>query len=76
MMYSDVRSAKHPRFRYFALNTEMCQHALQAGQVYIQQHPKNARLSVDELCDMIGTSFSPAMSVAALVLSREHIPTG
>ena len=58
MMYSDGRFARHPRFRYFALNTEMRWRALQAGRVYIRQHPEDARLSVDELRDMVSTSFS------------------
>ena len=58
MMYSDGRVARHPRLRYFALNSEMCWRALQAGCVYICQHPEDARLSVDELHDMVSTSFS------------------
>jgi len=32
MMYKDGRFARHPRFRYFALNTEMRWRALQAGR--------------------------------------------
>ena len=43
--YDDGRFARHPRFRYFALNSEMRWRALQAGRVYIKQHPKDARLS-------------------------------
>ena len=58
MMYSDGRFTKHSHFRYFALNTEMHWRALQAGCVYIRQHPEDARLSVDELRDMVSTSFS------------------
>ena len=58
IMYNDGRFARHPRFRYFALNTEMRWRALQAGHVYVRQHPEDARLSVDELRDMVGTSFS------------------
>ena len=53
-MYSDGPFARHPRFRYFALNTEMPWHALQAGRVYVRQHPHDARLSVEELRDMVG----------------------
>ena len=45
---------KHPRFRYFALNTEMRWRALQAGRVYVQQHPNDDRLTVDDLRDMVG----------------------
>lgn len=31
VMYDNGRFAIHPRFRFFALNTEMCWRALQAG---------------------------------------------
>ena len=61
MLYQDGRFAKHPRFRYFALNTKMRWRALQAGRIYIQQHPEDAQLSVSELREMVatsGTSFS------------------
>ena len=54
MMYADSRFARHPRFRYFALNTEMRWRALQAGRIYVRQHPHDAQLSVDELREMIG----------------------
>ena len=53
-MYGDGQFAKHPRFRYFALNTVMRWRALQAGRVYIKKHPKDARLTLDELRDMVG----------------------
>ena len=53
MLYKDERFAKHPRFRYFALNTEMRWCALQTGRIYVQQHPHDAHLSVAELQDMI-----------------------
>ena len=54
MQYDDGRFARHPRFRFFALNTEMRHRALQTGRVYIRQHPGDAQLSLDELRDMIG----------------------
>ena len=54
MLYHDGRFAKHPRFRYFALNTEMRHRALQAGRIYVRQHPDDDHLSVDELRDMVG----------------------
>ena len=53
MKYEDGRFAKHPRFRYFALNTEMHWHALQTGRIYIRQHPRDARLTLEELKDMV-----------------------
>ena len=54
MMFEDRRFARHPRFRYFALNTEMRWRALQAGRIYVRQHPHDAQLSVEELRDMVG----------------------
>jgi len=54
MMYKDGCFAKHPRFRYFALNTEMRWLALQIGSIYVHQHPHDARLTVEELRDMVG----------------------
>ena len=56
MLYRDGRFSKHPRFRYFALNTEMRWRALQAGRIYIRQHPEDARLSVSDLREMVGTT--------------------
>ena len=44
--YKDGRFAKHPRFPYFALNTVMRWRVLQAGRIYVRQHPNDARLSV------------------------------
>ena len=54
LKYEDGRFARHPRFRFFALNTEMRWRALQAGRIYIQQHPGDAQLTVDDLRDMAG----------------------
>ena len=54
LLYKDGRFARHPRFRYFALNTEMRWRALQAGRIYIRQHPHDAQLLVEELRDMVG----------------------
>ena len=54
MQYHDGRFAKHPRFRYFALNTEMRHRALQTGRIFVRQNPHDDHLSVDELRDMIG----------------------
>ena len=41
LMYADGR---HPCFRYFSLNTEMRWRALQAGRIYVRQHPHDAQL--------------------------------
>ena len=61
LRYDDGKFARHPHFRYFALNTEMQWRALQAGCVYIKQHPKDAHISLDELKSMVecgGEQFS------------------
>ena len=44
LIYADCRFARHPRFRYFALNTEMHWRALHAGRIYVCQHPHDAQL--------------------------------
>ena len=54
MLYHDGHFARHPRFRYFALNTEMRWRALQSGRIYVRQHPHDAQLTVEELRDMVG----------------------
>ena len=54
MRYGHGQFAKHSRFRYFALNTEMRWHALQTGRIFINQHPKDAHLTFEELRDMVG----------------------
>ena len=51
-MMTDV-SPRHLRFRFFALNTEMRHCALQAGRVYVKQHPGDGQLSLDELRDIM-----------------------
>ena len=61
MMYEDGRFARHPRFRYFALNTEMRWRALQAERIYVRQHPHDAQVSVEEFRRMVsreGEAFS------------------
>ena len=61
LMYRDGRFARHPRFRYFALNTEMRHRALGAGQIYVKQNTTDAQLTVQELRDMVsvgGEAFS------------------
>ena len=53
MLYENGRFAKHPRFRYFALNPEMRWRALQTGRIFVRQHPHDAQLSVEGLRDMV-----------------------
>jgi len=53
MLYHDQRFAKHPRFRYFALNTQMRHRALQTGRIYVRQNPEDGHLTVDELRELV-----------------------
>ena len=53
LMYAGGRFARHPRFRYFALNTEMCWRALQAGWIYFHQHPHDAQLFFFDCVNMV-----------------------
>ena len=58
--YADVvdgkyywRFASHPRFPYWALNMKMRHQLLSQSNVYMQQHPTDAELTVEDLQDMI-----------------------
>lgn len=53
MFYHDGRFARHPRFRYYALNTQMRHRALQTGRIYVKQHPNDAHLSTEDLREMV-----------------------
>ena len=53
LMYADGRFARHRHFRYFALNTEMCWLALQAGWICVHQHPHNAQLFFFDCVNMV-----------------------
>ena len=53
LMYADGRFARHPRFRYFALNTEMCWLALQADWICVRQHPHDAQLFFFDCVNMV-----------------------
>ena len=55
LLYDDGRFAKHSRFRYFALNTEMRWRAIETGRIYVRQNPNDDHLTIDELRDMVGT---------------------
>ena len=53
LMYADGRFARHPCFCYFALNTEMCWLALQAGWICVRQHPHDAQLFFFDCVNMV-----------------------
>ena len=56
MRYKDGRFARHPRLRYFALNTMMRWRALETARVFVKQNPSDAALTVEELREMTKTS--------------------
>ena len=60
MLYDNGCFARHPRFRFFALNTEMRHRAVQTGRVYVHQHPGDGQLSLNELRDMVGRQGRPS----------------
>ena len=52
MRHYDGRFARHPRFRYFALNTMMRWRALETGRIYVRQNVGDAQISVRQLRTM------------------------
>ena len=52
------RFASHPRFPYWALNMKQRHELLSQSKIYIQQHPCDASLTVEQLQEMVGTMSS------------------
>jgi hypothetical protein len=53
MWYKDGRFARHPRWRYFALNSTMRWRALQEGKVYVKQNLSDSQIVVSDIQEMI-----------------------
>jgi hypothetical protein len=53
MHYEDGRFARHPRFRYWALNTIFRHRAKEASRWYAKSHPEDGALSIEEIREMI-----------------------
>ena len=53
MWYKDGRFARHPRWRYFALNSIMRWRALQEGKVYVRQNLNDEQIDVTDIQEMI-----------------------
>ncbi|CAB4407286.1 unnamed protein product [Rhizophagus irregularis] len=53
LWYKDGRFARHPRWRYFALNSSMRWRALQEGQIYVKQNLKEEQINVLDIQEMI-----------------------
>ncbi|KAJ7440710.1 hypothetical protein B0H11DRAFT_2252723 [Mycena galericulata] len=53
MRYKDGRFARHPRFRYWALNTIMRHDAKKASQWFTTTHKEDKELTVEEIKEML-----------------------
>ncbi|KAK3917404.1 ATP-dependent DNA helicase RRM3 [Frankliniella fusca] len=51
--YHDERFAKHPRYRFFALNSMMRWTALSDGNMFVEQNPEYGSMTVKELKDKL-----------------------
>ncbi|CAG8641197.1 7999_t:CDS:2 [Cetraspora pellucida] len=52
LKYKGGRFARHPQWRYFALNSQMRWKALQEGRIYIKQCQDGIQLSVEEIQEL------------------------
>src|SRR2546421_106808 len=53
LLYKDGRFARHSRWRYFALNSQMRWRALQEGKVYIKQSLNDTQITVEDIQERI-----------------------
>ena len=53
LWYKDGRFAKHPRWRYFALNSVMRWRALQEGKIYVRQNLSDNQITVSDIQEII-----------------------
>lgn len=53
LKYKDGRFARHPRWRYFTLNSQMRWRALQEGKVYVKQNLNGEQYSIDDVQKMV-----------------------
>lgn len=53
LQYKDGRFARHTRWRYFALNSQMRWRALQEGKVYVKQNLTDSELTVADIQEKI-----------------------
>ena len=53
LWYKDGRFARHPRWRYFALNSSMRWRALSEGQIYVKQNLSDEQIDVTDIQEMI-----------------------
>lgn len=48
------RFSNHPCFPYWGLNVKQCSQLPSQGNIYLQQHPEDANLTIDDMKSMIG----------------------
>src|SRR5688572_5226936 len=53
LLYKDGRFARHARWRYFALNSQMRWRALQEGKVYVKQNLTDDQITVSDIQERI-----------------------
>lgn len=53
LIYKDGQFARHPRWRYFALNTIMRQRALSEGRVFVKQNLEEGQLTMAEILELM-----------------------
>jgi ATP-dependent DNA helicase PIF1 len=53
LIYKDGRFARHPRWRYFALNSIMRWRALSEGRLFVRQNLEEERLTIAEVLDLM-----------------------
>ena len=53
LLYKDGRFARHSRWRYFALNSQMRWRALQEGKVYVRQNLTDTQITVTDIQEKI-----------------------
>jgi hypothetical protein len=62
MRYEDGRFARHPRFRYWALNTIMQHEAKRASKWYTTTHPADKELIVEDIQEMRNADDAKGMA--------------
>jgi ATP-dependent DNA helicase PIF1 len=63
LKYKDGRFARHTRWRYFALNSQMRWRALQEGKVYVKQSLNGEQLTVEDVQEMVDSDSHMADKV-------------
>ena len=62
LRYRDGQFARHPRFRYWLLNTIMRKKAKSASTWYVNSHHGDRDLSIEEIRDMVQAGQSEALA--------------